>query len=283
MDVVLVVTVLITLVAGRAAATVNPVWIVTLDLDCLIDQTCGTELVYTLPSNAMPVFGTVILVRVPAIRFSLADSGRMMVVWTTVCTFIVTILVTNVTDRPVTAIHVSIIVTPILYRIVLLVIRTGVMDTLPTRALPVFPAVIWVGIPAVRHVGAVHQVATVRGGGGTFLTVLVAFVTDRPLPTVCVLLVVTAIVDKVEHLWFPCGRVIRAGVVSSLETHTVPVLPAVVRVRVNTIAHLCAVCDMPTVWRGASGSLGRLGGTGGGVQAGAGTTGYRVCVAAETV
>jgi len=147
------VTVLVTVVTSRAAPTVNSVGVVTLDLGCLIDQPSGTEEVMAHLTSALPVLGTVKLVRVPAIRLPLAYGGRMMIVRATISVAMVvrvTILVTGAAHWSVPTGHILIKVTPVLCRIVLLVIWTGVVDPPPPHTLPVLPAVPFVCIPTVR-------------------------------------------------------------------------------------------------------------------------------------
>merc|ERR1719309_280940 len=126
---------------------------------------------------------------------------------------LVTVGVTLVTDRPIAAVHPVVPVALHELLVVLEVVVTEEVSALPPEAVPVLPAVPGVGVPTVLHVGAVHLVAAVRGGGGGSLAVLVTLVTDRTFPTVSQLLVVAAIVDEVEHLRPAGGRVVGAHVV----------------------------------------------------------------------
>ena len=75
----------------------------------------------------------------------------------------------------------------------------------------------------------------------TSLAVVVALVTDGPLPAVGQLLEVASIEDEVIDLRLPCSRIIWADYVFSFPLVAVPVFPAVVGVGEIAITKLLAV------------------------------------------
>jgi len=281
------VTVFVTIVTGRSGATVHPLRVVTRHQDCIIDESLGTHEVLAMLGTAVPVLDAVKLVSVPSIRPALADCGGMVVVWPAVgvvgIVVFVTILVTFVTDRSVATGHVFIIVTPILFGVVLLVVFAHVVDPLTTRALPVLPAVPWVSIPTIILVAAVHFMTTIFWGSGRVSTVFITDTADRTVSTVSVCRIVAAHVDQVEQLRLSSGWVIRAKVVGPNFPHTVPVLPAVIRISMNALSELLAVHDVSAVRSCGLRGLGRLRDTGDGVLARTISAVYRVRVRAEFV
>jgi hypothetical protein len=133
--------------------------------------------------------------------------------------------------------------------------------SVPSRTVPVLPAVEVVSVPPVLLVGAVHEVAAVFSGCMTSLAVVVALVTYRTLTTVSVLLEVASTVYKIINLWCSCSWVIWADLVFSLPFEAMPVFAAIVRVWKVAVTKLLAVRHGSTVWRGCWRCLGRLGGT----------------------
>jgi len=115
---------------------------------------------------------------------------------------------------------------------------------------PVFPAVVWVRVPASWQLSTVQLMATVRCGGGLVLAVLVTVTTDRPVTTGDLLWVVTSfILGFVEH-------VVLAQEVFPLPLKAVPVLSAVVTVRPPPVPHLATVQGVATVRAGCRGEGG---------------------------
>ena len=104
------------------------------------------------------------------------------------------------------------------------------------RAVPILPAVEVVRIPPVLHVRAVHEMSAIFGRRARRAAVVVAFVTDRPLPAVGQTLEVASVEDEVIDLRLPCSRVVGTDQVLPCPLVAVPVLSAVERVRKVTVS-----------------------------------------------
>ena len=97
------------------------------------------------------------------------------------------VLVAVVADLPVAAVHPVVEVTLDVVGVVLQVVAAHHVLAVPPGAVPVLPAVVLVGVPAVLHVAAVHEMATVAlrrsvTGGGS--TVVVALIANGPFATI---------------------------------------------------------------------------------------------------
>jgi len=80
-------------------------------------------------------------------------------------------------------------------------VRTDVVGGAVTLAVPVLDTAVGVRIPTTGLAGAVQIMATVHYGSlGWSDTVVTTGITDRPLATVCVFLVVAAVVGRIKHL-----------------------------------------------------------------------------------
>jgi len=121
------------------------------------------------------------------------------------------------------------------------------VGSVASRAVPVLPAVEVVRIPPVFLVRAVHEMSAIFSGGVPRFAVVVAFVADRSLPAVGVLLEVAPIEDEVIYFWSPCLRIIGAEQVFSFPLVAVPVFSTVVGVGEIPISELTAVRNMSTV------------------------------------
>ena len=123
-----------------------------------------------------------------------------------------------------------------------LVIVANVVTSHSVIAVPVLPAVPWVRVPAFGPVGTVQLVAAVWCWGGRLHAVLVAGVADRPVAASHAVWEVTPLVFRAVI------QVVLAHVVNAGFLGAVPVLPAVVRVRVPTVSHVGTVHNVTTVW-----------------------------------
>merc|ERR1712180_210077 len=187
-------TVLITAVTGRPTSTVNPVRIVALDLARLVDKPVGTEEVGPPLCVAVPVLGAVEHVRVPVVLPSNADVGGVVVGRTTVgitaatiraiILFAVAVAVvanlaipTTNTVRPITLDVVGVVL-----EVLSLLGLAHQVGPVAIRAVPVLPAVVRIWIPPVLQVCTVHYMSAVRCCCDGRSTVVVAFVTHRPIP-----------------------------------------------------------------------------------------------------
>ena len=199
-------TVFIALVTSRSSTTVNPIRPVALHLVRLVHQTVRTEEVGSLLCLAVPVLGAVELVRVPAVSLSDADVGGMVVSWSAVCVVLISMvlvavlvaLVAHLTIATVDSFReVALDEVGVVQQLLPVPRVAGHVGSVPSRTVPVLPAVVVVCVPPVLLVRAVHEVAAVFCGGVASLAVVVALVADRTLTTVGVLLEVAATPDEV--------------------------------------------------------------------------------------
>merc|ERR1712227_450859 len=132
------------------------------------------------------------------------------------------------------------------------------------EAVPVAAAVEGVWMPASPQLRAVNLLilgCTVRGQGGCGLAVVVALVADGPPVTLDVLLVVAAVIDGAVHLGRPVLGVRAQDVLRASSLDAVPVLAAIVGIRIVASSH-CV-----TVERGSGATVLGGGGSGGGLRA----------------
>lgn len=160
----------------------------------------------------VPVLQTAVGVRVPTIRLG-GTVKRVVAVNNGPWGVCVAVLTTGTTHRPISAVCVLGVVTSVVcciehLRVAVLVIRTEEVLRLTARggAVPVPPAVELVREPSSSLQLTVNGLlwgAAVRGGGGCggVVTIGIALVTDWSAATVSQILVVTAVVEKVEHFW----------------------------------------------------------------------------------
>ena len=186
--------VLITAVTGRPTSAVNPVRIVALDLARLVDKPVGTEEVGSPLCVAVPVLGAVEQVRVPVVLPPHADVGGVVVGRTTVGITAATIgaiilfavavaVVANLAISTANAVRpVALDVVRVVLEVLSLLGLAHQVGPVAIRAVPVFPAVVRIWVPPVLQVCAVHHMATVRCCCDGRSTVVVAFVTHRPIP-----------------------------------------------------------------------------------------------------
>merc|ERR1712180_446156 len=187
-------TVLITAVTGRPTSAVNPVRVVALDLARLVDKSVGTEEVGPPLCVAVPVLGTVEHVRVPVVLPSNADVGGVVVGRTTVgitaatigaiILFAVTVaVVANLAIPAANAVRpIALDVVRVVLQVLSLLGLAHQVGPVAIRAVPVLPAVVRIWIPPVLQVCAVHHMSAVRCCCDGRSTVVVAFVTHRPIP-----------------------------------------------------------------------------------------------------
>ena len=264
-------TVSIALVTSWSITTVDPILPVTELLVRLPDQARSTEVVGSLLCVAVPALGAVELVGVPAVLLAHADVVGMVVGRSAVCVLVAVFAFVSVAVLVTLVAHLTIATVDSFREVALDEVRViqqllpvlGVahhVGSVPSRAVPVLPAIELVCVPPVLLVRAVHEVAAVLSGCVSGLAVVVALVTDRALATVGVLLEVAAAVHEVVNLWFSCSRVVWADVVFSFPLEAVPVFPAIEGVRKVAVAELLAVRHGSTVRSGCWRCPGRLGG-----------------------
>jgi hypothetical protein len=263
-------TVFIAVVTSRPTTTVDPIRPVTLHLVGLVHQTVRTEEVGSLLCVAVPVLGAVELVGVPPVSLADADVSRVVVGGSAVCVvlisrILVAVLVALVAHLTIATIdsfrEVTLDEVGVVQQLLPVLCVAGHVGSVPSRTVPVLPAVEVVCVPPVLLVSAVHEVAAVFSGCVTSLAVVVALVAHRTLATVGVLLEVATTVDEIINLWCSCSRVIRADLVFSLPVEAMPILPAIVGVWKVPVPKLLAVRHGSTVWRGSRCCLRWLGGT----------------------
>lgn len=153
-------------------------------------------------------------------------------------------MIAFIADWPATTVNSIRIITPIPHRIIQKVILAHEMLPSAVFTVPVFPAVVGVLIPAVRHLAAVHHVVACRGSRCRGVTVLVAWTTYGALSTVDCVGVVAPHVHGIKQ------QVVLARVVNPRTLHTMPVLATVVWIRIPTVLLVCTVHNMSTVGSG---------------------------------
>merc|ERR1719330_1801013 len=112
------------------------------------------------------------------------------------------------------------------------------------EAVPVAAAVEGVRVPASPELRAVNLLVlgrAVGGQGGRGLAVVVALVADWPPVALDVLLVVAAVVGCAVHLWSAVLGVRAQDVLRAPALDAVPVLAAVVGIRIVASSHRVAV------------------------------------------
>lgn len=183
-----------------ASPAVHPVWEVALHLCGLVHQPVCAEEVLTPTGVAVPVLCTVEQVRVVAWLPTLAYICRVMVVWAAVSIALVSlvisyaVLIAVVADQPIAAVHSRVpvahhsfcVVLKLLRALTLVLGRTRNVMAMAPSTMPVLPAVVLVGVVAIRQIRAIERwlVRAGRDCGFWGLAILITHSTDWPITTI---------------------------------------------------------------------------------------------------
>jgi len=190
----------ITTAKRSTRSAVHSFWEVAHHLGGLVHQAVCAEEVLAPTGVAVPVLCTVEQVGIVAWLPSLAYICRVMVVWSTVSIAVLVlvryaVLIAVVANQPIAAVHSQVPVAHHSFNIVLeilgaialvLVLRTHHVLAMAPSTMPVLPAVVLVGVVAIRQFRAIEG-WLVRATGWcrfTRLAILVAHSADWPIATI---------------------------------------------------------------------------------------------------
>lgn len=139
------------------------------------------------------------------------------------------VFVALIANRPAMTIHSLWVVAPRVRWVVQQISFTHEVLPHTVVTMPIFSAVVRVGVPSVKFVTAVHGVIARFGRGRSLLTVVVALITHRTFATFHAVGIVT------PHVVNVINKVVLTQVVLSSALRTVPIFPTVVRVSVPAV------------------------------------------------